>query len=100
MYTSGGILQEIPMAGFSQNVRQYKVETGLNAKNTLLLFFAPAGLVVAKPIYNGGFLSVADVYRSKYGVIITAILSCLSSLSSLLYCAAVLTALGGLLRLD
>ncbi len=41
---------------------------------------------------------MVDVYRSKYGVVTTAILSCMSGLSSLLYCAAVLTTLGELLQ--
>ena len=63
-------------------------------KDTLNGPLVSAGLLFAKPIYKGGFLCITDVYKDKYGEIMTVLLFCITGLVSLLYCSAVLTTLG------
>ncbi len=55
---------------------------------------SPAGLLFARPIYEGGYVTVMDVFKQKYGDGATSVLFCLHCLSSILYGAAILTALG------
>ncbi len=58
------------------------------------VFSVLAGFLFARPLHKGGYVSIMDVFQQKYGDSVTALLLILHCTSSVLYCAAILTAIG------
>ena len=58
------------------------------------MFSILAGLLFARRLHKGGYVSIMDVFQQKYGDSATALLFLIHCISSLLYCAAILAALG------
>ncbi len=59
-----------------------------------MVFSFLAGLLFARRLHKGGYVSIMDVFQQKYGDSATALLFLIHCVNSALYSAAILTALG------
>ena len=62
--------------------------------NVTMVFYFLAGLFFARRLHKGGYVSIMDVFQQKYGDTATVLLLVLHCINSVLYAAAIHTALG------
>ncbi len=92
----GDFIMQVPVLNSSLHIH---LDINISdSRLTGLLCLVPGGLLFARRLYQCGSVSVMDVFSQRYGDSATALLFLIHYLSSLLYCAAILTALGNVLE--